>query len=108
VALADGEAALSSGNYERYFQTPAGRAHHILDPATGRPSQGTAGVTVIARDAAWGNAAAVALMVGGRESFAALARALAVDCALLVTEDGERLLTPGMRQRLQAPQPDGT
>ncbi len=100
IELADGEAALSSGNYERQFATPDGRAHHILDPRTGRPTTGAAGVTVIAGDAALANAAAVALMVGGTEEFERLSAALQIESALLVAEDGGVVRSDDMAGRL--------
>jgi thiamine biosynthesis lipoprotein len=100
VELAPGEAALSSGNYERRYEARGQVFHHIIDPRTGRPARGAAGVTVIHRDAELGNAAAAALMVGGPGLFHALAARLGIECALLVAEDGARLLTPCMEQRL--------
>lgn len=100
VALRPGEAALSSGDYERHYDTAAGRMHHILDPRSGRPTRGVAGVTVLSLDPAAGNAAAVTLMVGGPGAFESLTTALGMEFAMLVTADGERLLTAGMRARL--------
>ncbi len=101
IELADGEVAASSGNYERYFHADGQRFHHILDPRTGWPARGTAGTTVIGRDAELTNAAATALLVGGPAAFDGLTRQLGIDCALLVTEDGRRLATPCMEERLQ-------
>jgi len=45
----------------------AGRFHHLLDPATGRPSQGLRAVTVVARHATDADALSTALIVGGRD-----------------------------------------
>lgn len=103
VELDDGEAALSSGNYERRFESRGETFHHLLDPRTGRPARGAAGATVVARDADLANAAAATLLIGGPAGFADLTRRLGVDCALLVAENGERLLTPCMRERLRPP-----
>jgi len=36
----------TSGDYERWVDTPSGRKHHILDPITGEPTLGVASVTV--------------------------------------------------------------
>lgn len=103
VELGDGEAAVSSGNYERSFEADGQRYHHLIDPRTGRPARGAAGVTVVGRDAELANAAAAALLIGGPQQFSALARNLGVDCALLVAEDGTRDSTPCMRERLLPP-----
>jgi thiamine biosynthesis lipoprotein len=101
IDLADGEAAVSSGTYERNFRAAGRFYHHIIDPRTGRPARGAAGTTVIGRDVELANAAATTLLVGGPEAFEDLARRLGIDCALLVTEDGRRLTTPCMAERLR-------
>jgi len=36
----------TSGDYERWVDTPSGRKHHILDPDTGEPVSGVSSVTV--------------------------------------------------------------
>lgn len=101
VDLADGEAAVSSGTYERHFDAGGRRFHHIIDPRNGRPAQGAAGSTVIGSDPELANAAATTLLVGGPEDFDDLTRRLGLRCALLVATDGRRLLTPCMQQRLR-------
>ena len=103
VDLASGEAAVSSGNYERRFTAGGEVFHHIIDPRTGRPARGTAGTTVIGRDVELANAGAAALLVGGARQFEGLTRGMGIDCALLVTEDGTTLMTPAMKARLQKP-----
>lgn len=101
IELSDGEAALSSGTYERYLDVDGQRYHHIIDPRTGRPARGAAGSTVISRDPELANAAATTLLVGGPDAFDELTRRLDMDCALLVATDGRRLMTPCMRRRLR-------
>lgn len=103
VALKSGEAILSSGDYERFFELDGKRFHHLLDPHTGLPVSHTAGVTVIHRDAELADAAATALMAAGPEHFLTLAAQLDVHLALLVTSAGEMLTTRDMQARLEEP-----
>jgi thiamine biosynthesis lipoprotein len=66
--LAGGHLA-TSGDYERWVVTPRGhRKHHLLDPATGEPTEGVAAVTAWAGSGTEADLASTALMVRlGRE-----------------------------------------
>lgn len=67
LTLTNGMAVATSGNYER-FVTIAGRRYaHIIDPRNGRPVEGMAGVTVIARTATETDAMSTALFVMGMD-----------------------------------------
>lgn len=99
VDLQPGEAVASSGRYERRFGA-AGEYHHILDPRTGRPTRGSSGTTVINADPELADAAATTLMVAGAERFTEITGRMGIEYALLVTDEGAMLMTPGMRKRL--------
>lgn len=100
VELADGEAAFTSGDYERYVDhDPA--LHHILDPRTGRPASQTRAVTVIARRGIDADAAATALFVAG-DDWRAIAPAVDATAVLRVDADGNVEATETMRRRLVA------
>jgi thiamine biosynthesis lipoprotein len=101
LALAPGEAASTSGSYERGYTKDHRRYHHILDPRTGAPTTETASVTVLARDAELADAASTALMVAGPTRFREVCAALGIRDALLVTTTGTLLTTPGMAIRLR-------
>jgi len=105
VALDSGEAIVSSGDYERYFEQDGGRTHHLLDPHTGRPVLHTAGVTVLHGDAEFADAVATALMAAGPERFDALTARMGIRLAMLVTTGGDIMTTAAMRARLDADQP---
>lgn len=100
IELADGEAAFTSGDYERYFDTEQGRRmHHIIDPRTGYPASGTRAVTVVADDAVHADAAATALFVAGAR-WRETARAMAVNAVLRVDADGSVAVSQAMRNRI--------
>jgi len=97
VLTVEDAAVATSGDYERYFEVDGVRYHHILDPATGRPSRsGVRGVTVVAPDCVLADALATAVFVlqqdQGREL---LGRQNDVEGAW-VLEDGRILTTPGI------------
>ena len=70
--LRDGEAAASSGNYERFVTIGGVRYAHIMDGRTGRPVRGMAGTTVVAPTAEEADGLSTALFVLGVKDGAAL------------------------------------
>ena len=100
VDLKSGESISTSGDYERYFTFQGKRYHHLLDPRTGYPAQGTAAVTVIAADGATADAAATALFVAGARDWPRIARAMGVDQVMRIDQQGKVQMTPAMAARL--------
>lgn len=100
VILAPGESIVTSGNYERFFRVDEELYHHLLDPRTGQPVTDTASVTVVDFDPELADAAATALMAAGPRRFRKIARQMGIVCAMLVTTDGEILLTERMAERI--------
>lgn len=101
IRAQDGEAVVSSGDYERFYEKADTRYHHIIDPETGYPAATAIAVTVISKDAVLADAAATALMVAGPQHFEAVNKALGVETAVLIAPDGKYYLTPDMRRRLE-------
>ena len=99
--LAAGETLVTSGDYERYFIAGNKRYHHILDPRTARPAEGTIAVSVIDRHGARADAAATALFVAGPEDWRQTAAAMNIDCAMLIDTGGDIHMTECMQQRLE-------
>lgn len=95
-----GEAIVTSGNYERFFEYAGTRYTHVLDPRTGYPVVDSASVTVVHHDPVLADAAATALLVAGQRDFDELCAALGIDLALLITVSGDTRLTNGMRHRV--------
>ena len=101
VELQSGEAAFTSGDYERFYDHGGTRLHHILDPRTGYPVTHTQAITVIAANGVTADAAATALFVAGPDRWRQLARVLGIDYVLRVDASGELELTAPMRDRLR-------
>ena len=74
LILTNGEAIATSGNYERYVVIDGQRYGHIMDPRTGRPAAGMAGVTVLAPAGIESDALTKPMYLMGPEQGAALLR----------------------------------
>ena len=69
LTLEDGQVLSVSGDYERFVTIGGKQYHHILDPATGYPSDsGLSSVAVISRDGATADALSTAFMVMGENA----------------------------------------
>lgn len=102
ILMTNGEAVATSGNYERFVTLTGKRYAHIMDPRTGWPVQGMAGVTVLAPSAMEADALSTALFVLGPEAGLRILR-LHPDCEALWVPDMQPprlLVTPGFKQRL--------
>ena len=87
VRLSSGAVATST-TARRRWATTAGPAHHLIDPATGRPVEtDVASVTVLAAEAMWAEVLAKAALIAGRELGSELVVAAGA-CATMVGVDG--------------------
>jgi len=101
VELLGNEALFSSGNFNKFHVAPTGsRWGHILNPMTGKPSQGSAAVVVLHRDPVMADAASSALMAAGPGNFGKLVKKMKLACAMMVTEENELLITSQMKKRI--------
>lgn len=98
IELSEGMAVATSGNYERFVEIEGKRYSHIMDPRTGWPVAGMAGVTVVAPSAVAADALSTSLFVlGPVEGMKMLG--LFTNCAALWVPDKagvEIQMTPGM------------
>ena len=101
IELHDGEALFTSGDYERFFEYEGKHYHHIIDPRTGFPATGTRSVTVLTKDAALADAASTALFIAGADQWQAVATKMGVDSVMLVTTDGQIVLSTAMAERIE-------
>ncbi len=90
-------AVATSGDYERFFEANGVRYSHIIDPRTGWPARGLAGVTVFARSGIDADALSTALFVMGLEPGLAFAETQEGVEAVFLAEDGAARLTSGLR-----------
>lgn len=62
------EAVITSGAYERYFEKDGKKYHHIIDPATGRPSEkDLKSVTIISKNGTLSDTLSTTLFVMGKD-----------------------------------------
>ena len=102
VLALEGQAIVaSSGDYERFFMVNGQRQHHILDPATGRPTHAAHGVSLLARNAASVNGVGTALMVLGMTQGQTLLRQRPEVQALVAGRNQSVWQTAGMATALQ-------
>lgn len=99
LEVKDGESVFTSGDYERYYEYAGQRYHHIIDPRTGYPAQGTRSVTLIHPDATTADAAATALFVAGPKDWQRIARQMGISAVMLVDDKGTIHITPEMQTR---------
>jgi thiamine biosynthesis lipoprotein len=87
--------------FEEFFEE-GGKAYiRIIDPATGRPVEGMAGVTVVSKSCAEADALSTALFVRGFERGRELARSFGVEAAWIPADEKLRIeTTPGFGAHL--------
>jgi len=101
----------TSGDYEHFFVDEEGkRWHHILDPRTGLPVEGTTSVTVLAPSGLYGDALSTACFVLGPQRCMAMMAEVPGDPEAVVVDDEFRLVTTpdtGHRLHFNMPVQDG-
>jgi thiamine biosynthesis lipoprotein len=90
------EAISTSGDYERFFEQDGRRYHHIINPASGAPTQGIQSVTVIGPDATMTDALSTSVFVMGLEhGMAVLARLPAYE-GVVIDASGRLFYSAGL------------
>lgn len=97
------EAVITSGAYQRYFEQDGIHYHHIIDPRTGYPANnGLISVTIISPDGTLADALSTSLFIMGPEKAAVFWQNHKDQFdAILMTDDGEVLVTSGLADRCQ-------
>jgi thiamine biosynthesis lipoprotein len=105
IRLPAGWALATSGNYERTVEIDGKRYAHIVDPRTGLPVEGMAGVTVLCPSATAADALSTALFVVGMDGITALLAKIP-QCEAIIIPDRAPLelwVTEGIRPLLELP-----
>ena len=90
---------VTSGVYERFFETGGRRYHHILDSKTGYPAQNSLmSVTLVGRDSLEADALATAVFVMGLSRGYDLVESIPGVESVFVTRDKSVILTSGIGQ----------
>jgi FAD:protein FMN transferase len=97
VATVTGQSVVTSGTYERFFESGGVRYHHILDTNTGYPVQnGLASVSIITTASIQADALSTVVFALGLDEGFAFVETLPDVGAILVTETNDVYLTSGV------------
>ncbi len=104
IALNDGEAIGTSGDYQRYFEKDGRRYSHLIDPRTGEPAQTLQAATVIAprgKEAGlYSDAATKPIFIAGQARALHFAKRYGIQDILLIDPSGGVFLSPSMLSRV--------
>lgn len=99
-------AVITSGGYERYFEQDGVTYHHILNPATGKPSDsGLTSVTIVSKDGTLADGLSTSLFVMGKDKAIEYWRQHSDEFdTVLVDEDRNIYVTEGIADSFTANQ----
>lgn len=105
IALRDGEAIGTSGDYQRFFEKDGKRYSHLIDPRSGHPAQKLQAATVITAPSlqagTFSDVATKPIFIGGPATAMTYAERFGIKDVLLVAADGSVYLSPTMQERVQ-------
>ena len=95
-------AVITSGGYERYFEENGKIYHHILNPATGKPSDSNLkSVSIISQDGTLADALSTSLFIMGEKKAIEYWKTKGKNFdVILLTEDNRLLVSEGISQQL--------
>ena len=90
----------TSGDYERSFMKDGRRYHHIIDPDSGEPAQGSRSVTIVTPRAVVADGLSTGVFILGPEKGMALIEKLQGVEGVIVTGSNNLLVSSGLARRL--------
>ncbi len=101
IEMPDEWAVATSGQYERFVEIDGRRYGHIVDPRTGYPASGLAGVTVFAPNATMADALSTGLFVLGLKRSIPILKKTGVEAVFIPDKQPAELwVTPGIQAKL--------
>ena len=96
-------AAITSGDYQRYFEQDGKIYHHIIDPATGYPADSDlTSVTIVCTDATLADGLSTALYVMGKEKALDFWRENGGFDVVLITRNSQMYVTKGLEGKFES------
>lgn len=100
LTLISGEAACSSGTYERFYTDQGKKVSHIIHPHTGHPVTHLLHSTAIHSDALIAEVGALAQLIAGADHWRSIAHNLGVEYSYLIDNDGQAMVSTPLTKRL--------
>jgi len=101
IEMPDEWALATSGQYERFVEIEGRRYGHIIDPRTGYPAVGLAGVTVLAPNATMADALSTGLFVLGPKAGIPILKKTRAEAVFIPDKQPTELwVTPGIEAKL--------
>lgn len=100
LKLISGEAACSSGTYERFYTDQGKKVSHIIHPHSGQPVSHLLHSTAIHSDALIAEVGALAQLIAGPTGWQDIAQSLGVQYSYLIDNEGHDVISPALAHRL--------
>ena len=98
------EAVITSGAYERYFEKNGKRYHHIIDPATGKPSEkDLKSVTIISKNGTLSDTLSTTLFVMGKDKAISYWKKHSSEFNIILVDNNDKILiSQGVEERFSS------